>query len=275
MTVTCRESIDDYVLGRGIRDSIRLDAQHLLWRLHQGYALHPSIPVTSGLRIAEVGTGTAMWLLDLATSLPRDVQLHGYDISSAQFPPPSTLPKNIQLSILNSFETPPLRLVGYYDVVHVRMWASNLRARDLGDLIQNISAMLKPGGFIQWEDADLIHQNVRSPAAEAFEKDVNSLFKEAKIDYNWVSGLPQALQQAGFQMMDQHSHEFCESTMHLCTRTYLMALTEILSGIKRSCATDLLPLVTNCEGALSRLMQDSTKDLVYNWRPMAVLAQKL
>jgi hypothetical protein len=37
----------------------RLDAQHLLWKLHRGYELHPHIPVTEYMKIAELGTGTA------------------------------------------------------------------------------------------------------------------------------------------------------------------------------------------------------------------------
>lgn len=67
---------DDYVLGRDISDSIRygdsswpkqyreklilhrLDAQHLLWKLHNRYTLHPAIPKSDHMKIAEVGTGT-------------------------------------------------------------------------------------------------------------------------------------------------------------------------------------------------------------------------
>ena len=78
---------DDCVLGRGIADSIRLaspvsvlgsnedpnfkieivlilimirlDAQHLLWKLYRGHDLHPLIPMTDGMKIAELETGTA------------------------------------------------------------------------------------------------------------------------------------------------------------------------------------------------------------------------
>ncbi|RSL63004.1 hypothetical protein CEP53_004597, partial [Fusarium sp. AF-6] len=67
---------DDYVLGRDISDSIRhgcslLDAQHLLWKLHNRYTLHPAIPKSDHMKIAEVGTGTGIWLFDLAQDLPH------------------------------------------------------------------------------------------------------------------------------------------------------------------------------------------------------------
>jgi len=34
-----------------------LDAQHLLWRMYLGHILHPKIPITEGMKIAELGTG--------------------------------------------------------------------------------------------------------------------------------------------------------------------------------------------------------------------------
>jgi hypothetical protein len=36
----------------------RLDAQHLLWKLHNRYTLHPAISKSDHMKIAEVGTGT-------------------------------------------------------------------------------------------------------------------------------------------------------------------------------------------------------------------------
>jgi hypothetical protein len=36
----------------------RLDAQHLLWRLHTGYTIHPDIAIKQDMRVAELGTGT-------------------------------------------------------------------------------------------------------------------------------------------------------------------------------------------------------------------------
>ncbi|KAJ5686160.1 hypothetical protein N7536_008779 [Penicillium majusculum] len=108
---------DGYVLGRAIEDSDRLDAQHLLWKLHTGFELHPDIP------IAELETGTAqafafiiyislrvvltslsfysIWIFDLATQLPT-VQLYGFDISDSQYPSKELWPRNVTLGLLDS-----------------------------------------------------------------------------------------------------------------------------------------------------------------------------
>lgn len=54
---------------------IRLDAQHLLWRMHLGYILHPQIPITKGMKIAELGTGTG-YALTPASPLPSFYSVH-------------------------------------------------------------------------------------------------------------------------------------------------------------------------------------------------------
>lgn len=173
---------DNYILGRGMAASIRfvslflfyisqvqkqltrirLDAQHLLWKLHTGYELHPQIPVTSDMKIAEVGCGTAyvfvlyqnlsqsassltsrrMWLFDVARQLPPTVQLHGFDISNSQFPPKELWPKNVTLGLLDSLVDPPTSLAGQYDVVHLRMWAGNLSGSDALSLILHVKRLL-------------------------------------------------------------------------------------------------------------------------------------
>lgn len=37
---------------------IRLEAQHLLTRLLNGYAINPRIPISNGIRIGKVAAGT-------------------------------------------------------------------------------------------------------------------------------------------------------------------------------------------------------------------------
>ncbi|RSL47471.1 hypothetical protein CEP54_013385 [Fusarium duplospermum] len=165
---------DDYILGRDIADSIRhglFDAQHLLWKLHNRYTLHPAIP--------------NIWLFDLAQDLPDTVYLHGYDISPHQFLSQQLWPSNVKLRLMDSLRDPPEALHGRYDVVHLRMWASNLRTKDVRLVIRSVSKLLnlEPGGYIQWEEANLLNQDVRSVAGKSFEAQVNKLFISSGLDY--------------------------------------------------------------------------------------------
>lgn len=140
----------------------------------------------------------------MAQQLPTTAKLHGYDISDRQFPHHGLLPENVTLGLLNSLEDLPLSLHDQYDVVHLRMWSSNLRARNVQFLLQNIEKMLskycprsdcfytlglpstEPGGFIQWEEADLMHQVVKTDMAVTFEARINDLFRQAEIDYRYL-----------------------------------------------------------------------------------------
>ncbi|KAJ5484096.1 hypothetical protein N7539_005892 [Penicillium diatomitis] len=265
---------DDYVLGRSISDSIRLDAQHLLWKMHTGYELHPGIPVTDDMKIAEVGTGTAVWIFDLARKLPSTIRLYGFDISDAQFPIRKLWPKNVTLDTLDSLTEPPASLAGQFDVVHLRMWASNLRGKNTILLINHVKSLLKPGGFIQWEEADLVHQYVEGPKAEAFEREINEVFEKVGLDYSWVSRLADQMRQVNFRMIEAERKTFDHDLKHLCTNTYLLALREILQGIKRLLGSQSLLSVTELELQLHQLTLERADGIIYNWSPVTLLVQK-
>ncbi|GAQ41452.1 hypothetical protein AKAW_05593 [Aspergillus niger] len=262
-----------YPLGRGLSDSVRLDAQHLLWKLHTGYILHPQIPITPDMRIAEVGTGNGIWLFDLAPSMPPTVQLHGFDISEEQYPPKHMWPENVSLALLDAFRDVPPTLVGQYDVVHVRMWAANIRDGKTGPLISHLQQLLKPGGYIQWEEADLIHQLVKGPKALEFAERIPCLFQKVGLDFSWVTKLPRDLEEARLEVIESKTDSFQDFLVQKCTDTYLLALGEILRGTKLTCAEEIVPLVTKHEAELQCLCAER-KGTVYNWSPVKILAQK-
>lgn len=84
----------------------------------------------------------SIWLFDLAQDLPDTVCLHGYDISPHQFPSQQLWPSNVNLRLMDSLRDPPEALHGQYDVVHLRMWASNLRTKDVRLVIRSVSKLL-------------------------------------------------------------------------------------------------------------------------------------
>ncbi|KAJ2968170.1 hypothetical protein NQ176_g9310 [Zarea fungicola] len=263
---------DDYVLGRGAAESVRLDAQHLLWKIHLGHLLHPSIKVTENLKIAEIGCGTAIWLLHLSHELPPTVKLYGFDVSSKQYPPKELWPENLCLLTMDSLKSPPADLMGQFDVVHVRMWASNVTRTTLPTLVSHIRSLLKPGGYLQWEEANLTRQVVVGAKAQEFETHINSLFKEAGLDYSWVTILPEILRDEKFSILKLQEDTLPPSLRQLGTNTYLLALQEIIRGIRSRLA---LPKESTYpyERALAELLNQHTSGIIYNWGPTFVLAQ--
>lgn len=122
-----------------------------------GYLLHPSIvaALPANPRIADIATGTGRFLLRLRELYPNAI-LEGSDISSALYPPLSELPPNMTLTVLDIKKPVPEELHGKFDVVHVRMLVAGMLSKDWAPAVNNLSRMLKPGGFLQWEEGDFV-----------------------------------------------------------------------------------------------------------------------
>ncbi|CAP99550.1 hypothetical protein E8E15_007179 [Penicillium rubens] len=147
-------------MQRDSTEGQRLDEQFHLLTENIGYLLHPSVRVKMHpqARVADIATGTAAFLRNLAPNWP-DAILHGYDISTALYPPSRTLPSNVSLHILDARRDVPVSLWGQYDIVHVRLIAAGLAASEWGRIIRNLAKLLKPGGAMQWEECNFT--NVR------------------------------------------------------------------------------------------------------------------
>ena len=146
---------DDYMFNRGHADSARLALQHWLWLYRLRYVLQPSIPTRSDLRIADVGTGNAIWIFEVLPHLHYTSLIDGFDISADHFPAREWLPSNVSLRMLDIFEGLPPHLTELYDIVHIRTFAVIVRNCDPEALLRNLIKMLKPGGYLQWDEMDL------------------------------------------------------------------------------------------------------------------------
>ncbi|KAF2092819.1 hypothetical protein NA57DRAFT_12239, partial [Rhizodiscina lignyota] len=130
----------------------RLNLFHLLWKQRfDDRLLDPSIPIDrSDLKVADVGTGSGIWALDVFKSLPKGTIVDGLDIDLSQAPTKASLPKNISFRHYNYYETPEPELLGRYDIVHIRHTTTTIRNNDPFEVIQNVSKLLKPGGYLQF-----------------------------------------------------------------------------------------------------------------------------
>jgi hypothetical protein len=132
----------EYVLKRDYAASARLNLQHYQHKQCLGYLLHPSIPLKPGYHIADVATGTGVWLLDLAGQIAGNCVLEGWDISDAQFPHESSLPENVKFGIFDATAGVPERLEERYDIIHVGLLALVVKNGDPSVWIQNLLKML-------------------------------------------------------------------------------------------------------------------------------------
>ncbi|KAL4812465.1 hypothetical protein BDW67DRAFT_170012 [Aspergillus spinulosporus] len=150
------ESAEIYPLGRDEAESRRLNEQHKILVDFAEGLIDRSVPLEKITAVADVATGTGIWLWDVrkllvdhAGEFPR--YFHGFDISPAQFPPAA---EGIELSVQDVFKPFPVEHHNRYDLVNVRMLVTAIPESEYEKVVQNLLTILKPGGYLQWGDMD-------------------------------------------------------------------------------------------------------------------------
>jgi SAM-dependent methyltransferase len=142
-----------YILDRNHLAACRLNLQHYLWKEALGFTIEPSIPIPQNANVADVACGTGLWLLDAARLLPG-AQFSGFDIDLSQAPHPDLLPSSITLKEWNLFENIHPHWEGQFDLVHVRLLVLVLSGETRKSFVECLLKLLKPGGYIQWDELD-------------------------------------------------------------------------------------------------------------------------
>ena len=151
-----------YMLQRNPTESTRLNIQHKFFlALAHNHLIHPSIPHQPLHAIADVGTGTGVWLRETAQELVNEshpthdssasavdgYEFVGFDISPSQFPrlDDEGVPGNGQVDlVVHDITDPfPLQYHGKFDLVHVRFLTYAIKAADLGRVVENIVQILR------------------------------------------------------------------------------------------------------------------------------------
>ncbi|KAF2648459.1 hypothetical protein K491DRAFT_642467 [Lophiostoma macrostomum CBS 122681] len=143
---------EPYWLGRASEEQQRLRKQHFIWTKSIGYLIHPHIApnLPEDARVADVGTGTGIWMTEAAKMSPSTYQFDGYDISSTSFIAEDSLPSNVTLNIGDFKEPFPDELQGKYDLVNIRLIIISMGGDVWQKTLRNVLTLLKPGGAIQW-----------------------------------------------------------------------------------------------------------------------------
>ncbi|KAL9580907.1 MAG: hypothetical protein Q9212_004211 [Teloschistes hypoglaucus] len=141
---------ESYMLPRDIQESQRLNAQHEYFRqLSYGHLIHPSIPARQIHAVADVATGTGLWLRQLADELSPPRPIHGekssfvgFDISQQQFPPADSLPSHMKFVVHDMVDAFPTQYHESFDLVNVRLVSYAVKASELDRVVRNITQLL-------------------------------------------------------------------------------------------------------------------------------------
>ncbi|KAI0553288.1 S-adenosyl-L-methionine-dependent methyltransferase [Xylaria curta] len=219
----------DYVFTRDHIDNNRLNLQHYQWIELFGYHLHPQISVSkANLCIADVATGTGIWLTDMSGRLPATTRLEGLDISLKATPPAEWLPPNVTFRVWDIKQAVPESLVGKYDVVHVRLLSFVLRDDEVPSVLQNLTQLIKPGGYLQWAEPDVasfrIEKTHPGNNTDALERLLHaSQGQDSRLRPTWVPQLGDLFSSVG-KLCDVHidvrdAPGYLAMAMHECNIT--------------------------------------------------------
>ena len=171
-----------YMLPRGNEEIERLNFQHkFITALHDERLIHPNIPRQAIKNVADVGTGTGAWLFDVANQFATgsgeepDVNFVGFDITAKQFP--SKEIPNIKFVVHGVFQPFPQECQGKFDLVNVRLLTYALTTDSIQTAVENVAQLLRPGGYVQWEETDIVEawKTIETPEAR---KAVRYILKE-------------------------------------------------------------------------------------------------
>ncbi|KAL8731023.1 MAG: hypothetical protein Q9166_003674 [cf. Caloplaca sp. 2 TL-2023] len=149
----------------------------------------------------------------MAKKLPN-VKIEGFTIDTLMAPPAHWLPPNVAIRKVDSFTTEVSKDdLQSYDIVRVANLAKHIEDNNPGPVIKNVLAMLKPGGYVQWDELDTAHYGIvrldptiPAPRLHALLKRVHD-HQHALGPRGWIDSLPDILARYGLQIQPgQHRH---------------------------------------------------------------------
>lgn len=87
-----------------------------------------------------------------------DLELYGFDIQPSHFP--VDVPANVHLLERNILDPAFIKeFEGSFDIVHIRAFGSSIKNSDTSPVCHAVKSLLRPGGYIQWEEMDQSNMN--------------------------------------------------------------------------------------------------------------------
>ncbi|KAI9046367.1 class I SAM-dependent methyltransferase [Aspergillus affinis] len=125
----------------------RLDMQHHMIKLINHGRLFLA-PVQNPKRILDIGTGSGIWPIEMATEFPN-AQIVGTDLSPVQ---PTEVPENVHFLVDDATEDDWLWEPEHFDFIHTAHLVGALPSYK--DMLRKIFKHLKPGGYIECHEFD-------------------------------------------------------------------------------------------------------------------------
>ncbi|KAL4963971.1 class I SAM-dependent methyltransferase [Aspergillus stella-maris] len=279
-----RQAKSDYLLKAVETDeNERLDIQHRMIQTMMGQQLlHPDIP-TNFERVADVATGNGTWLYDLKKALRKSgkeipgTKYHGFDISSTLFPKqdsPQKSSADVDFTAHDFYKPFPEEHLGKYDIVHARLLVLAIQLPDLKLAIENIMGLLKPGGYIQWEEYDFADQLARAPSctmASTWDTILNWI-AERGYSLTFTDSLTETLSSCGLEITERK--QFSTKGLPFSEDHKLTLLYAFYTGVPKVCLKIRGKTDEEIETIVKRCLEEWEGGLLIDYYLSRVTARK-
>ncbi|TGJ84544.1 hypothetical protein E0Z10_g4250 [Xylaria hypoxylon] len=253
------------------QETVRLELQHRFCDDIMNNELLPShitnqLAETPSPRVCDIATGTAIWLKDLAETLPASAELVGLDFDVSKFPEPEALPSNIRLGFVDAYEPFPEEFQNRFDVVHLRHFILATK-RDHGvPLVQNLLSLLRPGGWLVWVEAGATLASAEPPSEALFQMQriYYNFVKAANLEIDATLARASYMRQAGLLDCDDRSYN-CGSVLFGPQASdwlakehdeFILTFAQILKGILIKGGVEGMRTQKDFDELLSKLRED-------------------
>ncbi|KAL6862024.1 S-adenosyl-L-methionine-dependent methyltransferase [Trichoderma novae-zelandiae] len=118
-------------------------------------------------KILDSAAADGTWLCDVSSLFPPETEFIGFDIASELYPPPETLPANVNLVLGDLTKDLPNEWAANFDLVHQRFIFPSFPADTVERILECLANCVKPGGWIQLVEP-AANENVSGPGPSAF-----------------------------------------------------------------------------------------------------------
>jgi len=127
----------------------RLGFQHQVMRsiLRTNFTVPLKIPLEEGIKVLDVGTGPATWIIDMAKQFPNS-EFEGCDVNDYAPPEGRTFPPNCQFKLGNVITGLPYA-DDSFDYVHQRFLVAAIPRPFWQQVVRELTRVTKPGGYVE------------------------------------------------------------------------------------------------------------------------------